>query len=82
MKSVRSDRCRELLERVSRYIDGDLSAAERRALTAHLRRCPCCHSLEESLRHTVSLCRDASATRLPAAVRARAKARVATLLNP
>jgi anti-sigma factor RsiW len=82
MKTAGSDRCRELLERLSRYIDGDLNGAQRRALRAHLRRCPCCHSVEESLRHTVSLCRDASATRLPAAVRARAKARVAALLNP
>lgn len=82
MTPVRPDRCRELLERLSRYVDGDLSGAERRALTAHLRRCPCCDSMAESLKHTVSLCRDASSTRLPPAVRARAKARVAALLVP
>jgi anti-sigma factor RsiW len=80
MTPVRSDRCRELLVRVSRYVDGDLGGVERRALTAHLRRCPCCSSMAESLKHTVCLCRDASATRLPPAVRARAKARVEALL--
>ena len=80
MTPVRPDRCRQLVERLSRYVDGDLSGAERRELTAHLRRCPCCDSMAESLKHTVSLCRDASSTRLPPAVRARAKARVAALL--
>jgi len=80
MTPVRSDRCRALLVRVSRYVDGDLGGAERRALTAHLRRCPCCNSMAESLKQTVGLCRDASATRLPPAVRARARARVAALL--
>jgi anti-sigma factor RsiW len=80
MTPARSDRCRGLLERLSRYVDGDLTAVERRTLTAHLRGCPCCHSVEESLKHTVSLCRDASRTRLPPAVKARAKARVEALL--
>jgi len=80
MTPVRSDRCRELLERLSRYVDGDLGGAERRALTAHLRRCPCCDSMAESLKHTVSVCREAGSARLPPAVRARAKARVSALL--
>ena len=80
MTPARSDRCRALLERLSRYVDGDLNGAERRAVTAHLRGCPTCNSMAESLKHTVCLCRDASATRLPPAVRARAKARVAALL--
>jgi len=80
MTPARSDRCRALLERLSRYVDGDLNGAERRAVTAHLRGCPTCNSMAESLKHTVCLCRDASTTRLPPAVRARAKARVAALL--
>jgi len=80
MTRVRSDRCRQLMERLSRYVDGDLGGVERRSLVAHLRRCPCCDSMAESLKQTVSLCRDASSTRLPTAVRARAKARVAALL--
>ncbi len=80
MSPVRSDRCRQLLERLSLYVDGDLNGAERRSLMAHLRRCPCCDSLAESLKHTVSLCRDAHSSRLPPAVKARARARVAALL--
>jgi len=82
MTRVRSDRCRQLMERLSRYVDGDLGGVERRSLVAHLRRCPCCDIVAKGLKHTVSLCRDASSTRLPPAVRAKAKARVAALLAP
>ena len=77
---ARRERCRALLERVSRYVDGDVTAAERRAVLAHIRRCPCCQAMAEGLKQTVSVCRDVSSARLPAAVRARAKARVIALL--
>jgi anti-sigma factor RsiW len=75
------DRCRQLLEQVSRYIDGDLTAAERRSVSRHLRACPCCQSMADSLQHAVELCHKAGASRLPAQVRARARARIATLLS-
>lgn len=80
MTTTPSDRCRALLEQLSRYIDNDLSPAERRTLTAHLRRCPCCQTMADSLKHTVDACRKAGAARLPADVRVRARARIATLL--
>lgn len=73
-------RCRELVERLSRFLDNDLTAAERRAVLKHVRRCSCCDDFVESLRRTVRLCRDAGATRLPAAVRARAHARIRRLM--
>jgi anti-sigma factor RsiW len=80
MKRTASDRCRSLLEQLSKYIDGDLTPAQRRALAAHLRRCPCCQTMADSLKHTVDTCRKAGAARLPADVRLRARARIATLL--
>ncbi len=76
----KSPHCRDLLERLSLYIDGDLKGPQRRALMAHLRRCPCCGELAESLKRTVELCHEAGKTRLPAKVRARARARIAELL--
>lgn len=74
-------RCRGLLERLSLYIDDELDARQRRSIVAHLRRCPCCEEFAESLRRTVLLCRDAGRSRLPADVRARARARIAELLE-
>ncbi len=79
-RSSPSPHCRELLERLSLYIDGDLKGPQRRSLMAHLRRCPCCEELAESLKRTVLVCHEAGKTRLPAAVRARARARIAELL--
>ena len=80
MKSRHTAQCRQLVERLSRFIDGDLNETTRRAIREHLRRCPCCDDLLESLRQTVALCRDARRTRLPKAVRVRAHARVRHLL--
>ena len=80
MKTPASDRCRSLLEQLSKYLDDELTPAQRRSLTAHLSRCPCCQTMADSLKHTVEACRKAGTTRLPADVRMRARARIATLL--
>jgi anti-sigma factor RsiW len=80
MKAPGPDRCRSLLEQLSRYIDGELTPAQRRSLAAHLRRCPCCQTMADGLKHTVDACRKAGTARLPADVRQRARARIATLL--
>lgn len=74
------DKCRELLEQLSRYVDGDLTGRERRAVVTHMKTCPCCQTMAESLQQTVEVCRKAGSARLPADVRARARARIATLL--
>jgi anti-sigma factor RsiW len=79
-KKTGSGRCRSLLEQLSKYIDDELTPAQRRSLTAHLRRCPCCQTMAESLKHTVEACRKAGSARLPADVRSRARARIAMLL--
>jgi anti-sigma factor RsiW len=73
-------KCGTLLERLSSYVDGDLAPADRRAMLAHLRRCPCCKRLADGLTHTADICREAGHAKLPAAVRARARARVTELL--
>jgi anti-sigma factor RsiW len=80
MSAPREDRCRAMLEQLSRFVDGDLTAAQRREMAKHLGRCPCCRTLADSLQQTVDLCRKAGGARLPADVRTRAKARIETLL--
>ena len=80
MKHGHSQSCRELVEQLSRFIDGDLSAVERRAVALHLRKCPCCDDFVESLRDTVRVCRQAGHVTLPRVVRTRARARIQILL--
>jgi anti-sigma factor RsiW len=73
-------RCQAFLERLSRYLDGELASADRRAIEAHLRDCPCCEDVLASLRQTIDLCREERAE-LPDDLRLRARARVAELLQ-
>jgi len=74
-------RCLESLERLSRYLDDELAAADRRVIERHLRDCPCCGDVLESLRHTVAICHDEGRPELPPIVRQRARARVSELLS-
>jgi anti-sigma factor RsiW len=75
-----SSECRAYLERLSRYVDGELPPRTRKDTVLHLRHCPCCHELVDSLRQTVTICHAAGRRRLPPDVRARAKARIEDLL--
>jgi anti-sigma factor RsiW len=74
-------RCQDFLERLSRYLDDELPAPDRRTIETHLRDCPCCEEVLDSLKHTVSLCHEEGRPELPPDVRQRAKARVAELLH-
>jgi anti-sigma factor RsiW len=74
-------RCQDFLERLSRYLDGELTPPDRQTIEAHLRDCPCCEEVLDSLKHTVALCHDEGRPELPPDVRARARARVVELLQ-
>ncbi len=55
--------CRRWLDAIALYVDGDLEADLCRALEAHLRACPDCRVLVDTVRQTVYLYR--AATREP-----------------
>lgn len=74
-------RCRDFLERLSRYLDDELPARERRTIEKHLADCPCCEEVLSSLRDTVALCHDKGRPGLPRDVRSRARQRVQALLS-
>jgi len=73
-------RCLSLLDRLSRYIDDELTARQRRVIDAHCRDCARCRRMVASLRQTISLYRRADLTAMPARTRALARARIARLL--
>ncbi len=73
--------CRALFAHLSEYLDGELPQVECDKLERHCRTCGRCRYVIGSLRRTIALCRESGAqVRPPAAVRARALARVAQLL--
>jgi predicted anti-sigma-YlaC factor YlaD len=77
-----SDDCRPLFAYLSAYLDGELPAVDCRRLERHCRECRRCRTVIDGLRRTVALCRESGRqTRVPPAVRARARARIARLLS-
>lgn len=66
--------CEGIVKRVSSYLDGDLTAAECRALEQHCRTCASCHRRAGAVCRMVGLCRRAGRRRVPTAVTKRAAA--------
>lgn len=75
------DTCKDVLENISRYLDGELDTTACDAIERHCLGCPSCGALVNSLRQTIGLCREAGATPLPDAVRQRAQESVRQLLD-
>lgn len=73
-------RCIRLLNRLSNYVDGDLTLIQRRAIDRHCRDCARCRRTIASLRRTIALC-GASRPPLTARARTRARAAIARLLS-
>jgi hypothetical protein len=74
--------CRELLLRLARELEGDLPAAEQRALRRHLAGCTRCGGFSRDLARTVALCHElGGATGMSAHARRRARANIARLLG-
>ena len=49
-----SARCRKLLLELSRYLDGELTPAQRRRVEQHVAACECCETMAARLRRTVA----------------------------
>lgn len=77
----RTSTCDMLVERLSAVLDGDLSARECARIKRHAKTCARCTQLTEELQRTTGLCRRASKTPLPPALRAKARASIAALLK-
>ena len=65
---MRAMTCRDTIDRLMDYVDGRLTADERRALEAHLVVCIRCREFLESYRKTPEIFKRATAVRLPTAV--------------
>jgi anti-sigma factor RsiW len=81
MTTPRSPACRETLQNISAYLDGDLDPTACLVIEQHSLVCPGCAALVDGLRTTVGLCHQAGDVALPEAVRERAKVAVQRLLD-
>jgi anti-sigma factor RsiW len=75
------DACRDILEHIAAYLDGELDATACAGIEAHCDACDDCARVVGGLRETVGLCRQAARAPLPDVVRALALARVRGVLH-
>jgi RNA polymerase sigma-70 factor (ECF subfamily) len=63
------DQCPDVLNLLSRHLEGDLAPDACSEMEAHLKKCPRCTGACESLKRALALCREAPAPELPESVR-------------
>jgi len=68
---MREFNCGALLELLSDYVDGELSPELCEVLEAHMRECPNCYIVVDTLRKTVALYRSLEPPEMPAEVEQR-----------
>jgi len=73
--------CLALLDRLSRYIDNELTSRQRRTIDVHCRDCTRCQRMIAGLQRTVALCQSEGDKTMSPRLRARARARIARLLG-
>ena len=79
-QAVRTD-CPEIVSVFSRYLEGDIGAAECDAMQGHVAGCKRCDAACESLRHSLALCQAAPRAEIPPEVKAMVKAALRTLTS-
>ncbi len=60
-----ADKCPDYAKELNDYLDGTLDPSLCREIEAHIGECPNCRIMIDSLRRTVSLCRDGVNEPLP-----------------
>jgi len=73
--------CKEVLAKISSYLDGELHTTACDAIEQHCLGCTSCAAVVDGLRKTVGLCRQAGTVPLPEDVRQRARESVRRLLD-
>ena len=73
--------CKDVLENLSCYIDGDGSAELRQAIEDHIAHCRRCRVIVDTTERTVKIVLDADPFEVPLAVSARLYARLEQVLS-
>ena len=73
--------CRELFERLSEYVDGELSQEICEEIRRHMEGCEACVAFAKTLKKTAEVCRRLPSRPIPPAVAADLRALLATHLQ-
>lgn len=76
------EKCRELFEKLSEYLDNELDTANCDAIEAHLQNCQPCQACLATLQQTVALCRELKASSMPEAASNRLRITIERLMAP
>lgn len=68
------DNCRKYLENLCAYVDGEAQDSVCEEIERHLKDCPDCVIMVDTLRKTVKLCREGQEEPLPGDLKARMQA--------
>lgn len=70
METVLTETCKQIIDQLSGFLDGELDPALCEKIQAHLAVCPMCPIVVDTTQKTITLYRDASQQPMPDNVRA------------
>jgi anti-sigma factor (TIGR02949 family) len=76
-----NEHCKECLQRISEYLDGDLDHLMCEKIERHLRQCPGCRQDFDSLKKSIDLCQDYAREEMPIHIRERLRSTLREVLN-
>lgn len=78
----RAGQCPDVLSALSRHLEGDLSALDCAAMETHVKACHACHTVCDSLRQALALCRASPLPEVPTDTRDRVRQAIRACLAP
>ena len=70
------EECKKNFERISEYLDGELSLNVCQQIEEHLKRCPECRACLDALKKTVDLCKKSAREEIPRDMRNRLRSKL------
>jgi anti-sigma factor RsiW len=69
MKVMNMPRCRDIAKELSEYLDGELDSETCAEIEAHMAGCKNCRLMVDTMRRTVTLCREGVEEELPNSIK-------------
>ncbi|MBN2382943.1 zf-HC2 domain-containing protein [bacterium] len=69
-------KCKEIVRKISEYIDGELGSSECESIREHIENCPTCRSFFSSFTRNIELCRELLKVEMPEEIKSRLRQRL------